>query len=98
MRNILRRTTRVIPTIYDDSLSYYEALCKMGGAIEEMQNILDGGIVDYIKENLGELIYQATYNKDRECIIFGFETIQTGEDVHYYRANDKTLYITKEDE
>lgn len=98
MRNYLRKCTRVIPTVYEDSLSYYETLCKFGYALEEMQGVLNGGIVDYVKENLGELIYQATYNKDRECIIFGFETIQTGEDVHYYRANDKTLYITKEDE
>ena len=98
MRDYTRKTTRVIPTVYDDSLSYYETLCKFANALEDMREVLDGGIVDYIKEGLGDLIYRASYNKDTECITFAYDVIKSdGDDVHYYNSTDKTIYISKEE-
>ena len=40
------RCTKVLPTVFDDSLSYYEAICKLSEAIKEVQDVINGGIMD----------------------------------------------------
>ena len=32
---------KVLPAVYDDSLSYYEVLCKLTDAVRELQSIID---------------------------------------------------------
>lgn len=55
-------TQRVLPLVYDDSLSYYEILCKMQHQLIELGEELDEHMVDFIKEALPDLIADATYD------------------------------------
>ena len=87
------RCTKVLPTVFDDSLSYYEAICKLSEAIKELQEVINGGIMDYIKEHLNDLIFKCSYIEENEEIVFAYDVIQTGEDIHIYNSDDKTIYI-----
>lgn len=86
----------ILPTVYDDSLSYYETLCKFRNALIEMQNVINNKIDDYIKDNLNGIIFNAIYDEANEKIIFGFEDISTGCDIHSYNPATNTLTISKE--
>lgn len=39
---------KVLPAVYDDSLSYYEVLCKLTEAVRELQSIIDGWVDVYV--------------------------------------------------
>ena len=88
-----RRIFKALPTVYEDALSYYEVLSKLIGCMEEMQEILNGDLTDYMKQILKDVIFRATYDEKEEMIIFAHEIIQTGEDMHIYDSNDNTIYV-----
>lgn len=92
---MLRKCTRVLPTVFEDSLSYYEVLCKLCEAVKELQD--EGGVLEYIKEHLNDLIYKCSYIEAEEEIVFAYSVVQTGEDIHTYKSNDKTIYITSKE-
>ena len=92
---MLRKCTRVLPTVFEDSLSYYEVLCKLCEAVRELQD--EGGVLEQIKEHLNDLIYQCSYIEAEEEIVFAYNVVQTGEDIHTYKSNDKTIYITSKE-
>lgn len=58
------RIDPVLPVVYDDALSYYEAICKLARAVDEMGEEIDQGLIDFIKEALPELIAEATYDDE----------------------------------
>ena len=92
---MLRKCTRVLPTVFEDSLSYYEVLCKLCEAVRELQD--EGGVLEYIKEHLNDLIYKCSDIEAEEEIVFAYNVVQTGEDIHTYKSNDKTIYITSKE-
>ena len=92
---MLRKCTRVLPTVFEDSLSYYEVLCKLCEAVRELQD--EGGVLEYIKGHLNDLIYKCSYIEAEEEIVFAYNVVQTGEDIHTYKSNDKTIYITSKE-
>lgn len=90
---MLRKCTKVLPTVFEDSLSYYEVLCKYGKYIEELYGIIDGGILEYIEKNLNSLIFKCSYNESEEEILFSHEVVTSGEDIHVYDDNTDTIYV-----
>lgn len=64
-----------LPLEYDNSLSYYEQLCRLNKNVNEIKNALYGdisGLVDdYLNANFDKLIVGATYNKIDESITLG---------------------------
>lgn len=64
---------KILPTVFDDSLSYYEILCKLTKAIEELGSVTSGDINDsikkYIDENFNNLMLTAVYDEKTETII-----------------------------
>jgi len=62
------RCNPVLPEVYDDALSYYEAICKLQKAIEEMGDEIDTGLIDFIKEAIPELVAEATYDENTDTL------------------------------
>lgn len=64
-----------LPLEYDNSLSYYEQLCKLRKTVNDIKNALNGdigGLVDdYLTNNFDKLIVRAVYNQADESITLG---------------------------
>ena len=60
---------------YDNSLSYYEQLCRLTKNMNDIKNALNGdisGLVDdYLNANFDKLVVGAIYNKADESITLG---------------------------
>lgn len=63
----------VLPLVFDDSLSYYEYLCKIQNAVNSLYDVIDGDISEtisnYINEHLNDLLLQASYSANTNSII-----------------------------
>lgn len=64
-----------LPLGYDNSLSYYEQLCRLTKNINDVKNAMNGdisGLVDdYLNNNFDKLVVGAIYNQSDESITFG---------------------------
>ena len=64
-----------LPLEYDNSLSYYEQLCRLTKNMNDIKNALNGdisGLVDdYLNANFDKLVVGAVYNKADESITLG---------------------------
>jgi len=64
-----------LPLEYDNSLSYYEQLCRLNKSVNEIKNALYGdisGLVDdYLNANFDKLVVGAVYNNADESITLG---------------------------
>lgn len=92
-----KRTTKVLPSTYDDSLSYYEQILKLTKRVVDLEEIINGDNTEIIKKLLNECIFRCSYDQPNECIIFGYEVIEGGEEIHTYDNKDNTLYITSKE-
>lgn len=65
---------KVLPLTYDNSLSYYEQLCKTTHKINEVIQLINGDITqslkDYIDEHFNELMINASYDASTKTIFF----------------------------
>ncbi len=66
------KTQKVLPLTYDDSLSYYEQLCKLINTINDIVSVIDGNIdvniQEYIDKRFNNLMINATYDSNTETI------------------------------
>ena len=64
-----------LPLEYDNSLSYYEQLCRLNKNMNDIKNALNGdisGLVDdYLNNNFDKLVVGAIYSKVDESITLG---------------------------
>ena len=63
----------VLPLVYDDSLSYYEVLCKVVAKLNEVIDFVNNNIKEYITEALNKLVAQLYYDEDNEAIVINLE-------------------------
>lgn len=79
------RCQKILPLVYDDSLSYLEYLCKLTCKMNELiDNINDEFktlILQEINKIFDEIMINAIYKEDEETIYLKRETI-VGEDKH----------------
>ena len=65
---------KVLPLVYDDSLSYYEQICKLTNTINDIINLIGGdatGILkDYIDKRFDNIMINAIYDEQTETIYF----------------------------
>lgn len=76
-------SAKILPLSYDESLSYYEQLCKitytvnelvevfnddLDGIIAAVSEILQNKIDEYINNNFDNLMMNAIYNEENETI------------------------------
>lgn len=92
-----RRIFKALPSVYEDALSYYEVLSKLIGCVGELQEIINGDNTEIIKKLLNECIFRCSYDQPNETIVFGYEVIEGGEEIHTYDNKDNTLYITSKE-
>lgn len=59
---------KVIPLVYDESLSYYEVLGKVVEKLNELIEYVDDYTIDLIKEVVDELFVEALYDAETETI------------------------------
>lgn len=75
-------SNKVLPLVYDDTLSYYETLCKVVAKINEVIAYVDSQSSDYIKELIDEkfnsLMINAIYDAENETIILKEGVINRG--------------------
>lgn len=71
------RCQKVLPLVYDDSLSYYEVLCKLKDKLNEVIGFINDSVVDLIEPMVEEIISKffatAVYNAADEEIEFTVE-------------------------
>lgn len=63
---------KILPLIYDDSLSYYEQVCKLTTKMNEIIDFINTGaneaLKEYIDTQFNNLIINAIYNENTETI------------------------------
>lgn len=69
---------KILPLSYDDSLSYYEQLCKLTNKMNEIVEFINGNlsevIQNYIDKKFNDLMINAIYDEATETIILKNET------------------------
>ena len=72
------RSAKILPLSYDDSLSYYEQLCKLTNKMNEIVEFINGNfseaIQNYIDKKFNDLMINAIYDEATETIILKNET------------------------
>ena len=73
MDNILYTCgAKILPLIYDDSLSYYEQVCKLTTKMNEIIDFINTGaneaLKEYIDTQFNNLIISTIYNENTETI------------------------------
>ena len=83
---------RVLPLVYDDSLSYLEVLGKLTNKINETIDYVDNITIDQIKEIMDELIASGFYTEATKTIKFEITDLetdaQTGDVAHIQLNNN----------
>lgn len=64
---------KVIPLAFDESMSYYECICKLTSKMNEMINFLNNNISEeiklYIEEEFNNIMLDAMYNAETETLV-----------------------------
>lgn len=63
---------KVIPLVYDDSLSYYELYCKMVNSYNELVDEVNE-LVEYINNVYDSITLNASYDETNETVILNIE-------------------------
>lgn len=66
------RCQKILPLVYDDSLSYYENLCKLTSKMNEIIDDINDGFEALISQKIDEffnkIMIDAIYNASEETI------------------------------
>lgn len=65
---------KILPLVYDDSLSYYEVLSKMRAKINEVIDYIGENLADNIKEIIGKAFVDVVYDEETETITIYLNT------------------------
>lgn len=63
----------ILPVVYDDSLSYYEVLCKVVAKINEIVGFVNDQLKEYIENALSKLVADLFYDEENEAIVINLE-------------------------
>ena len=64
---------KILPLTYDDSLSYYEAVCKLTSKMNEIIKAIDDNLEDMIRSQLDNLFINAMYDAETETLVLVLE-------------------------
>lgn len=75
---IIPCSAKILPLTYDDSLSYYEQLCKLTNKMNELVDFVNGEISttiqNYLDKHFNDIMINAIYDESTETIILEKET------------------------
>lgn len=73
---------KILPLVYDNSLSYYETLCKFSNKLNELiqfiNDLIDEKIIEYIDKRFNDMFINAIYNESEESITLKLEERKHG--------------------
>lgn len=89
-------THNILPLVYDDSLSYYENICKLRAAVkalaDELKELEEGKMAELITLWLQNALLTNMYREDDKCIVLGLViTSESGD--HVYNPATGTMYV-----
>ena len=68
-----RKTQSILPLVFDDSISYYEAVSRLIFTVNQLITLINGSIdenlKDYIDSRFDNLMISAIYDEKTETII-----------------------------
>lgn len=64
---------KILPLVYDESLSYYEVLNKVVYKVNEVIDYVDNVLVDRIRELVSSLVVDASYDESTETLTIEIE-------------------------
>ena len=77
MKNIrwdLKHSQNILPLVFDDSMSYYENVCKLVYIVNQLIEIVNGELSEsvkaYIDEQFNNIMLDAIYDPEAETISF----------------------------
>ena len=89
-------SNKILPTIYDDSLSYYEFLGKICNTVNEIVEVVNGEFIGYIEKNFNRLMIGVVYDESNETIKLA-NKVPVGCSTHTYEADLNAMVIERED-
>lgn len=70
LRGIPRWTCqKVLPASYDDSLSYYEQLCKLTEKMNEIIEAINNNFEQLVREEINKFFVDTVYDSSTETLI-----------------------------
>ena len=91
---------KILPLVYDDSISYYEAICKFQSKLNELiqatNDFFTTNITQAIDKYFNSIMFDAIYNESTETITLKKEVI-SGDGSHIYDGATNTMIIESED-
>ena len=59
---------KILPLVYDESLSYYEVLCKVVSKVNEVIQYVQTGVIENIQQVVSTLVVDAVYDESTETL------------------------------
>lgn len=89
---------KILPIVYDDSLSYYETLCKLVAKMNEIINAINHNdwekiVIEEINKYFNSIMIDAMYDKPSRTITFARKEIVVKDGLHIYTADNSTMDI-----
>lgn len=66
---------KVLPLVYDESISYYEVLDKTVQKLNELIEVMNDKLDEYVRARIDELFINATYDEATETIFLTMEEV-----------------------
>lgn len=67
------RCAKVLPTAYDDSLSYYENLCKLTEKMNKLIDAINNNFEALVREQVNKFFVTSTYDAKTETLILSLK-------------------------
>lgn len=64
---------KILPLVYDESLSYYEVLCKVVAKVNEVIEFVEAGLFENIREVINDLIIDYAYDSTTETLTINID-------------------------
>lgn len=64
---------KILPLVYDESLSYYEVLCKVVAKVNEVIEFVEAGLYENIREVISDLIIDYAYDSTTETLTINID-------------------------
>jgi len=61
---------KVLPLVYDESLSYYEVLCKVISRLNDLTDMITNKLGELVKEHINKFFAEVLYDEETKCISF----------------------------
>lgn len=65
---------KILPLVYDQTLSYYETLCKVVDKLNEVIEFVDSSLMDRVRELISNVVIDTAYDAETETLTITLDT------------------------